>query len=147
MEVKLHIDRDNIKSSITVNSSSRTPYIENVVTKIKQIFSEEVLNVKDDSGYTSIPILNIERVYTENNKVFCETKDKKIKIKERMYQMKEKLPCDTFFQVSQSEIINRYFIKKFQLTSTGLYKVILKNGITTYASRRCMYILKRNYLK
>lgn len=147
MEVQLHTDINNKQSYITVNAPSKTPYVEYVINKIKKIFVEDKFTVKDNNGYTSVPISEIMRVYTERNSVYCEFQGRKIKIKERIYQMKNLLPDDSFFQVSQSEIINRRYIDKFQLTSSGLYMVFLTNGIKTYASRRCMANIKRKYLK
>lgn len=147
MEVKLHTDINNPQSYITVNAPSKTPYVECVIEKIKKIFVEDKFTVKDGNSYTSVLISEIIRVYTEGNSVYCEFRGHKIKIKERIYQMKELLPDDSFFQISQSEIINRRYIDKFKLTSSGLYVVLLTNGLKTYASRRCMTNIKRKYLK
>lgn len=147
MEVKLKTDINNRQPYITVNVPSKTPYVEYVINKIKKIFVEDKFTVKDDNGYMSVPISEIIRVYTEGNSVYCEFQGRKLKIKERIYQMKDLLPDDSFFQVSQSEIINRRYIDKFKLTSSGLYVVFLTNGLKTYASRRCMTNIKRKYLK
>lgn len=147
MEVILQVDKNNQAPKIIVSTPQKGPYFENLVSRIRRILREEKINVKQGSDYLSVQISDVERVYTEKQNVFCEINGCKYKLKERIYEMMNLLPHDTFFQISQSEIVNRKFINKFKLTSTGLYQVILQNDEVTYASRRYMGKIKKEYLK
>lgn len=147
MEVILQVDKNTQKPKIIICTPKKSSYFDDLVNKIRRMLGEEKINVKQGSDYLSVKISDIERIYTENHNVFCEINSCKYKLKERIYEMVDLLPHDTFFQISQSEIVNRKFIDKFRLTSTGLYQVILKNDVVTYASRRCMYKIKKEYLK
>lgn len=82
--------------------------------------------------------LNLAEVYcfiSENNKVFAVCEKEKFRLRERLYQLEEKLP-ENFLKINQSCIANMKKIKKFDASFTGTLKVIFKNGYTDYVSRR-----------
>ncbi len=147
MEVILQVDETNQAPKIIVSTSQKTSYFEHLVSSIRRLLCDEKIEVRQGSDYLSVQMSDIERIYTEKQNVFGEINGCKFKLRERIYEMMTRLPHDTFFQISQSEIVNRQFINKFQLTTTGLYQVILQNGEVTYASRRYMSKIKKEYLK
>ncbi|HBQ43716.1 MAG TPA: LytTR family transcriptional regulator, partial [Lactobacillus acetotolerans] len=50
------------------------------------------------------------------------------------------LPKNIFIRISSSEIVNLNQVKQFDLTAAGMFKVMFKNGNSTFASKR--YIKK-----
>lgn len=146
MEVILQVDKNSQDSKIIVSVPKESNYFNGLVSKIRNMVSEERLNAREDSDYVSILVDEIERIYTDKHKVICEIKGHQYRLKERIYELRNILSHDTFFQISQSEIVNRKFISKFKLTTSGLYQVVLTNNKITYASRRFMYKIKKEHL-
>lgn len=147
MEVILQVDKNNHDSKIIVSVPKESNYFNGLVNKIRNMLSEEKLNVRDGTDYVSISVDEIERLYTDKQNVICEIKGHQYRLKERIYELRNILSHDIFFQISQSEIVNRKFISKFKLTTSGLYQVVLTNNQITYASRRFMYKIKKEHLK
>ncbi|MBP5292563.1 MAG: LytTR family transcriptional regulator [Clostridia bacterium] len=87
--------------------------------------SEKLVDVKDiiiiskDGRYLSIKTINGEFV-----------------LNEPLYKIEEKLDKSWFVKISQSEIVNLRYVKKWNLYSGGIIKIELQNGIQSYTSRR-----------
>ena len=71
----------------------------------------------------------------ENNKIYALTQDKKILLKQRLYELEEILDSG-FIKVNQSCIANIKQIKRFDASISGSLVVIFKNGHRDYVSRR-----------
>ncbi|MCT4396996.1 LytTR family DNA-binding domain-containing protein [Periweissella beninensis] len=147
MKVRLTIIEDIGESSVNITVPKKTKYIDNLFEQIRSVVDHSNFYVKKNDEYVSVSTLDIERIYTERNSIFCEVNGERFKIRERIYEMLNLLPKDIFIQISQSEIVNRKYIKKFCLSPDGLYEVILKNETKTYASRRFMYKIKKEYIQ
>jgi len=63
-------------------------------------------------------------------------------LKNRLYEMEEKLNKSYFIRISNSEIINLKKVKNFDLNFTGTICVKLSNGTVTYVSRRYVSKIK-----
>ena len=57
-------------------------------------------------------------------------------LRERLYELEERLGSEAFLRISHSEIVNRRRICRLDVSLTGTIAVILEGGITTYVSRR-----------
>ncbi|BDR60340.1 LytTR family DNA-binding domain-containing protein [Lactobacillus xylocopicola] len=131
---------------ITVN----TPQIDADSTNLRNNL-DRFLNDQAITGYRAgrkkiIPYYEIISIHTENKAVVCETIDGLYQLKKRLYEIRELLPYRLFVQISSSEILNFSCIQEFALTRNGIYQVILKNGKTTYTSRRYMQVINKEYL-
>lgn len=71
----------------------------------------------------------------EHNKVYAKTLNGSFALKNRLYQIEEKLPKN-FIKINQSCIANINQIKKFDASFAGTLRVVFKNGESDYVSRR-----------
>jgi len=57
-------------------------------------------------------------------------------ISEPLYQIETKLNPTWFVKISQSEIVNLKYVKKWSFEGGGIIKIEMINGIKSYTSRR-----------
>ncbi|MEG0177633.1 LytTR family DNA-binding domain-containing protein [Anaerorhabdus sp.] len=85
----------------------------------------------------------INRIYTESNKVYISTKKGLFQIKLRLYECENKLNTKIFVRISNSEIINLKEVLNFDLNYSGTIHVKMKNGESTFVSRRYVTKIKK----
>ena len=84
----------------------------------------------------------IVQIYSQDKKVFVKTNDNDtFMLKIRLYQVEER-GCSSFVRVSNTDIVNIEYIEKFDLTFTGVIKIILKDKSVVQVSRRYMAKIK-----
>ncbi len=114
--------------------------------KIKRLLDEPT---RDIIGYrdNEIITLDINEVYcftVDDSRVYAMLRDKKYRIKERIYQLEAILP-DCFIKINQSTIANVKAIKRFDASLLGSLIVEFKNGYRDSVSRRQMKAVKEKY--
>lgn len=57
-------------------------------------------------------------------------------LRDPLYRIEEKLDPDWFVKISQSEIVNLRFVRKWTFEGGGVIRIELENGISSYTSRR-----------
>ena len=132
MKFRLIIDK-NRDEEVIVYSHGKTKLVED----IENLVSENNFELTGFIDREAIK-LNLAEIYcfvSENNKVLAVCENEKFRLKERLYQLEEKLP-ENFVKINQSCIADIKKIKKFDASFTGVLKVIFKNGFTDYVSRR-----------
>lgn len=132
MKCKIFIDEAH-EEEILIYAKKKTRLVE----KVEQLVSEDGFEIM---GYfereaVKLEISDIYCFITENNKVFAVTEDRKLQLKQRLYQLEEKLP-ESFIKINQSCIANIKKIKRFNASIYGSLNVEFKNGYSDYVSRR-----------
>ena len=90
-----------------------------------------------------LPLKDVLRFYTENQKVMVQDAAGVYSVQEKLYELEERLDATQFFRISKSEIVNLKKIKRLDMSLTGTIKVILSDGTETYTSRRNVTRLKQ----
>ncbi len=132
MDFKLIIDK-NKKEEVVVYAKEKTPLIEEIEALVKN-------NNETIIGYLENEAINIslKDVYCftiEKNKLFAVMENEKLLIKERLYQIEERIGTD-FIKINQSSIANAKKIDRFKASIGGSLIVLFKNGYRDYVSRR-----------
>lgn len=100
-------------------------------------------------GYAhgQVTVLNpgdICRFLVENNHIYGETPEGRYQLRERLYQLEERLGED-FVKINQSCIVNIRKIRRFDVSVAGVLKVVLENGGEDYVSRRNIKTIKERF--
>ena len=95
-----------------------------------------------DDDIVPLDLSNVYAIYTSDNKVYVKTKNETLLLRERLYQIEEKL-TDDFIKINQGCIINLKKVLKFESNLNASIKVVLKNGFLDYISRRELKNVKR----
>lgn len=121
------------EEKVLIYSKCHTPLLE-AIKQLVEEYSQELIGYKEKE----IVSLNLSNVYCfsiADNKVYAICKKEKFYLKERLYNIEERLN-DSFIKINQSCIVNKHKIERFDSSISGTLKVILKNGYTDYVSRR-----------
>ena len=138
MKFSLVIDNSAEEECIVyANKKSR------LVAEIERLILENGLEF---TGYKdeSIVRINPSEVYcfmVENGKTYAITDNGNLLIKNRLYQLEDKL-TENFVKINQSCIANIKKINRFDASFSGSLTVVFKNGYTDYVSRRQMKKVK-----
>ena len=141
MKISLKINSKYKVPEIHVCSSGNTAEIRNLYHTVKEAVEENLVAYQDNEA-VSIRCRDVIRIFSANKFVYLETADARLRIKERLYEMEEKLDKTRFVRISNSEIVNLRKIKRMDTSITGTIKMYLEGEIETYVSRRYVSKIK-----
>ncbi len=141
MKISLKINSKYKVPEIHVCSSENTAEIRNLYHTVKEAVEENLVAYQDNEA-VSIRCRDVIRIFSANKFVYLETADARLRIKERLYEMEEKLDKTRFVRISNSEIVNLRKIKRMDTSITGTIKMYLEGEIETYVSRRYVSKIK-----
>lgn len=142
MQVEIKIDSSCTEPKVIIMASSVTEEVNNVLKKL----SEDTSQIISGSKNGKIKVLEQEdfiRIYANDKKVFAVTVEGEYVLRQRLYELEERLDARLFVRISNSEIINLKKVSHFDLNFTGTICVRLSDGTTTYVSRRYVSKIKK----
>lgn len=142
MKVKLKIDKSYNEPEIHILSAEDTAEVRDVYHMVKAAV-EEHLTVYDKKESLSIRYGEIIRIFAQSKMVYVTTANGEYKLRERLYEMEEKLKNLPFVRISNSEIVNLKMIERMDTGKTGTIQMYLAGGIVTYVSRRYIPKIKQ----
>lgn len=137
IEVKIDETGEEIKAILVVPKMNDE--VRELIQKLSCDFPDFLMGFKNDR----VEILDYDdifNIYSANSKIYAVTSKGEFVLKYRLYELEEKLDKNKFVRISNSEIINLKMTEGFDLSLSGTVRVNLKNGKSTYISRR--YISK-----
>ncbi len=144
VDIEIIIDEKFTSPRITIHTNEKNEQIERIVSSLQSLGEEEFEGITGKCGGTVsiISQKDIIRVHKEDRRVLVETEEGSYVVKYSTSSLDEMLDEDRFFKISQSEIINLYRVKHFDVSLTGTVMVEFDNGDTTYVARRFVKPLK-----
>ena len=142
MRVDLKLDSVYIEPLAVIYTAEITDEVTEAVKRLKETGSDIITGFTDERAEILSPD-DIYRVYSENQKVLAVTEKGTFRLRMRLYQAEEKLSGRKFVRISNSEIINLNKTANFDLSFAGTIQVKLKNGDTTFVSRRYVSEIKK----
>ena len=139
MKVDIKIDGQYREPLAVIHTAEITEEVNAAVKKLSDTTPDIIMGFLDGSAQILEPS-QIYRIYSENQKVLAVTDQGVYQLRLRLYQLEEKLAGLKFARISNAEIINLQKTEKFDLSLVGTIQVKLKNGQSTYVSRR--YVTK-----
>ena len=143
MRVRARIDKSLDMVEIQVCSNELTPQVKALVEDISAFVNEGISGTDFRGEKVMLPLKDVLRFYTENQKVIAQDVVGIYSIQEKLYELEERLDAGQFFRISKSEIVNLKKIRRLDMSVTGTIKVILTDGTETYTSRRNVTKLKQ----
>lgn len=139
MKVEFVEDRQLAEPEITIRAASLTPEISKLIASLTA--DEPVRGYRGDE-VEMIPPADILRFYTDGKGVSLETANGAYSVRERIYELEERLPKRDFVRISNSEIVNIRHITAIDLSFTGTVRLTLTGGRLVFSSRRYIKKLK-----
>lgn len=143
MRVRARIDKSFETPEIQVCNKELTPQVQQLVEDISAFVNEGTAVTDFRGEKIMLPIRDILRIYTENQRVMVQDAKGIYSTQEKLYELESRLDEGQFFRISKSEIVNLKKIRRLDMSITGTIKVILSDGTETYTSRRNVTKLKQ----
>ena len=136
--VNVRFNQDITKQDIdvTIAASEKDEQVTSLKDRIGDP-SRGTLTVYDSGTSTvKIPESAIISITTENKRLKVLTDSGVYELRMTLRDAGNQLDPQTFMQISRYEIINLTKVKRFDFSVSGFLKIEMKNGMTTWASRR-----------
>lgn len=143
MQVEIKIDEGAKEPRAIILTASITEEINSAVAFLTNLETEGLLTGVKNDCMEIVDTDSIIRIYALNGKVAAKTENGEYIMRQRLYELEERLKQKMFVRISNSEIINLKKVKSFDLSLAGTVCVQFKNGETTYASRRYVPQIKK----
>lgn len=144
MKVELKLDPALDEPWVEVHAPALTDAVQNLLRQLSQP-TETMLFGFRDQEIIPLPKEKILRIGTEGQKVFAELNGESYTLRERLYELEEKLNGSRIVRISNSEMVNFDQVTSLDLSLSGTITLRMTNGTRSYVSRR--YIERiRKYL-
>ena len=74
--------------------------------KVDDVGIDTIVGRSNDERYTVIPYKHVSYFEARDNSVFCITAENEYRVKERLYELEDRLPRNRFIRVGKSFIVN-----------------------------------------
>lgn len=142
MKYELLIDATYLEPKVIIYSAE----LSTEVTRLVQFLSQQdqpLLTGRLHHQLVILDIADIVHLYALDKKVYAATLTANYELNIRLYEAENYLNAPQFVRISRSEIINLKQVQYFDVHFNGTILVQLKNGVTTYVSRRYLGKLKQ----
>ena len=144
MKVEIRVDPALSEPEAILCAPCITPQLEALAQLLTE-GGEERLTVWNERGAAFLPLSEIVRLYAERQSVLVQTLDASYTVRQRLYELEERLAPHRFVRISNSEIVNARMITGMDFSLTGTIRMSLRGGVETYASRRYVSKIKKQF--
>lgn len=134
-----------VETRLVIEKESFDDEIHHLVTYLEDYeqSQKDSLTVKVEGGLVLIKISDLLALDVQGDYVSLSTRDQTYSVRTRLYQLKEKLPQQSFVQVSRQTIINIDHLRRMEASFSGNMLAILSNGSKVSVSRRYVKALEK----
>ena len=135
MKIKLHIDPSLSETEVIVRAPARTPEVDALLDRLAAS-DAPLLGFWEDGAAVPLELDTVLRFYGEDKDIRAQTAEAVYTVRERLYELEQRLAGRPFARVSRSEIVNLKRVTALDLSLTGTIRMSLSGGVTVYVSRR-----------
>lgn len=137
VDIEVVINEKYIDPKVTIRTRSNTRQVENIIYAIENASENDFPQIvaNDNDKLVFVSQRDIVRIYAENRRVYLQTADTAYTVKRTLSGLEEDLNPGRFLRTSQSEIINLYKVKSFDVSFSGTIGVEFDCGIKSWISR------------
>ncbi len=137
VDIDVVIDKQFTDPKVTIQTREKTEQVDNIIYAIENVSGNDfpVIPAYDGEKVELLSQRDIYRAYTQGRKVMVQTEDNSYTIKRSLIALEEDLNPKRFLRISQSEIINLYKVKRFDINIVGTIGIEFDNGQTSWAAR------------
>ena len=144
IDIDVILDSNYMDPKITIHTKERTEEIDAIIEAIEAASENEYprIPVSQDDRVILLPQREIIRVHTQGRKLEIETDKGSYMVGRTLSSLEEVLNEDRFIRISQSEIINLYKVKRFDIGLMGTIGVEFENGTKSWVARSRVKMVK-----
>ena len=144
MKVEISVDKEQKEPKVVIVTSEITDEIRELERRLS-LDCADTVNAYTKRGMRIIRSSDIIRIYSECQKVLCQTDDGIYVLHARLYELEGKLDSRLFVRISNSEIVNCRKILTLDASVTGTICINLEGNIRAYSSRRYVQKIKSKF--
>lgn len=142
MQIEVRIDEAAKDTTVIIVTPRMGESVSELIKRISEERPQVIAGFRDGT-VCLLEQAEIYRIYAQDGKVFCKTQTGIWNLRLRLYELEERLDGRRFARISNSEIINLHRVKNFDLSYVGTICVTMKDGDTSYVSRRYVSRIKK----
>lgn len=135
MRVRMWIDGKFREPEIILCASEETDGLRRLKEAIERGMNRTLTGFRGDEARL-LPLRDVARIYAQKDRVLADCNGEVFVLREKLYELEEKLAEDSFVRISRSELVNLKKIEKLDFSVTGTIRIFLLGGEETYVSRR-----------
>lgn len=141
MKILLEISEKFTEPEIHICNSQKNEEVIKLRDTLDELLDEKI-TVYQKQEMQKVAGYDIVRIFSENKKVYLRTGEELFEVRDRLYSLEEAFSKKGFVRISNSEIVNIRKILKLDMSYAGTIKMHMKNGDTTFVSRRYVSRIK-----
>lgn len=142
MDIEIKIDPEYKLPKVIVLTDKVTDEVNAIVSRLSEEAPKIITGFREDVLRIIEPN-EVKRIFSSGGKVYAETDDGEYMLRQRLYEMEERLDNSRFVRISNSEIINLQKVRCFNMNLVGTICVSFADSGTTYVSRRYVTKIKK----
>lgn len=144
IDIDVILDEAYIDPKVTIQTKEKTKQVEHIIQAIDYASDRDfpVVMAFRDEKVTLVSQRDVIRVFTHNKRVMLQTVDEVYLMKKSVTALEQILNPERFVRISQSEIINLYKVKSFDLTMRGSVGVEFEDGNKSWVSRNRLHAIR-----
>ncbi len=144
VDIDVILDEKYTDPKVTIYTKNRNSQVESIIEAIEKASENEfpMIPASDGRNTALLSQRDIIRVYTQGRKIMIRTTDKEYTANRTLSGIEELLNPDRFLRISQSEIINLYKVKCFDINTAGTIGIEFENGDRSWAARSRVKAIK-----
>lgn len=142
VDIEIKIDPEYKLPKVIVLTDRVTDEVNAIVSRLSEEAPKIITGFREDVLRIIEPN-EVKRIFSSAGKVYAETDDGVYMLRQRMYEMEERLDNSRFVRISNSEIINLQKVRCFDMNLVGTICVSFADSGTTYVSRRYVTKIKK----
>ncbi len=145
VDINVVIDEAYTDPKVTIHTKERTDQVENIIYAIENASGTSFPAIPASLNGEKLEILSqrdIVRAYIHGRKVMIQTDSGTYTVRKTLSGLEEDLNPERFLRISQSEIINMYKVKCFDVNIAGTIGIEFDDGTKSWASRSRVKAIK-----
>lgn len=147
VNIGFDLDKKNPDIDVTFSASEKDAQVMALMSKIREPLLEKVTVLDDAGSSLQIKQSDIISISTDNKRLIVVTEEGTYETRMTLRDMEKELHPSVFLRISRYEIINLEKVKRFSFPIMGSLKIEMKNGMTTWASRRFISEIKDRFME
>lgn len=128
---------------VVVRADKRDEEVEALISRIQNGIADTV-NATDENGSTVVVrASDIITLSVDGKRTDVITADNRYYLIQSLQSLEGQLDEDMFIRISRYEIINLTKVVRYDFTLSGTLRIELEGGIETWASRRCIPVIRK----
>lgn len=146
VSIRFEEDKDRTDIDVVFTASEEDDQVRILMSRVCDPFAGTLTVYDRSSSMLKIAESDIVSISTRDKRLEVRTDDNAYELRMPLYEVMKVLHPGIFMQISRYEVVNLNKVKRFDFSISGQLQIEMKNGMSTWASRRFIPEIK-NRLK